>query len=59
MNCMTLGELGRLDMSCTVKERMLNYWFRIMNGKEMKISTIVCNILKTFKTTTEYILPRG
>ena len=25
---------------------MLNYWFRIMNGKEMKISTIVCNILK-------------
>ena len=37
MNCMTLGELGRLDMSCTVKERMLNCWFRIMNGKEIKI----------------------
>ena len=57
MNCMTLGELGRLDMSCTVKERMLNYWFRIMNGKEMKISTIVCNILKLLNDHGIYSSP--
>ena len=57
MNCMTLGELGRLDMSCTVKERMLNCWFRIMNGKEIKISTIVCNILKLLNDHGIYSSP--
>ena len=58
MKCMTVGELGRLDMSCVIKERMLNYWFRTINGNEFKMSTIVFNILK-LKMILVHILPLG
>lgn len=57
MNCMTLGELGRLDMTCIVKERMLNFWLRTINGKEFKISTIVCNVLKLLSDHGVYSSP--
>jgi len=49
MNSMALGELGRFEISLMVKERMVNYWFRTISGKEVKYSTTVCNILKLLR----------
>ena len=35
---MTHGELGRLKLEKTIKERMLNFWTRLVTGKMNKIS---------------------
>ena len=39
-NCMLHGELGVLPLSVTIKNRVLNYWSKLINSKEDKI----CNI---------------
>ena len=57
MNHMALGELGRLELSRLVKERMINYWYRSITGKEIKLSTIVCNILKLLNDQDIYSSP--
>lgn len=43
---MALGELGRHDMGTAVKERMLNFWSGLVNGKESKISYTMYSIFK-------------
>ena len=57
MNYMVLGELGRVEVSLTIKERMINYWLRTINGKECKLSTIVCNVLKLLDDQGIYSSP--
>ena len=37
-NCMALGELGRFNMEHLIKQRMLNFWANLINGKQSKIS---------------------
>ena len=37
-NCMALGELGRFNMENLIKQRMLNFWANLVNGKQSKIS---------------------
>ena len=45
-NCIPLGELGRFTMAHFVKQRMLNYWANLVNGKQSKLSSTVYNLLK-------------
>ena len=40
-NCMVLGELGRLPIECLIKQRMLNFWARLISGKTSKLAHIV------------------
>ena len=35
---MLYGELGRLPILHTIKYRMINYWYRILTGKQSKLS---------------------
>ncbi len=39
-NCMVYGETGQFNISYNVYQRMINYWIRINNGKEYKLSCI-------------------
>ena len=56
-HCMVLGELGRFDLCKIVQERMLNFWLRTITGKEFKLSTIACNILKILSDSDIYSSP--
>ena len=38
--CMVLGELVRYPLQLFVDQRMLNYWSRIVNHKDMKVNKI-------------------
>ena len=37
-NCMARGELGRPRLECLVKQRMVNFWTRMVTGKASKVS---------------------
>ena len=39
-NCMVYGELGKCCIMNTVKERMVNLWYRLVTSKQSKISYI-------------------
>ena len=43
--CMVLDELGRHPLQPFVDQRMLNYWSRILNHKDMKLKKILYHIL--------------
>ena len=45
-NCITLGELGRHGVDIFVKQCMLNYWARIVNGKQSKIAYITYRLFR-------------
>ena len=53
-NCLALGELGRKRLACTIKERMINFWVRLMTGKSTKISCMLLLIIKQQQETTSY-----
>ena len=42
---MIYGELGRYPLSIHVKYRMVKFWFKILNGKNSKLSFIMYNAL--------------
>jgi hypothetical protein len=44
-SCIVHGEIGTTDIEYIVKGRMLNFWARIVQGKQSKISHLVYNIL--------------
>ena len=52
-----LGELGRSRLNCIIKQRMVNFWARLMTGKSSKISSILFQILKTKCDTGSTISP--
>ena len=37
-NCMVYGELGKCCIMNSVKERMVNFWSRLVTSKQSKIS---------------------
>jgi hypothetical protein len=47
---MIYGELGAYLMSVFLKLRMINYWFKLINGKNSNLALIIYNItlLKSF-----------
>jgi len=56
-NCMVLGELGRVEMLVFIKERMINFWFKSITGKENKLSSIMCNVLRCLDVYGVYTSP--
>lgn len=46
VNCMALGELGRLKMSKYIDNRMINFWINIVTGKSNKICHVLYNKIK-------------
>ena len=56
-NCMVLGELGRHGLSKLVETRMINFWARVVNSKQFKLSSIVCNVLRMLFDANIYISP--
>ena len=44
-NSMAYGELGKYPVDAHIKSRMLNYWLRLINGKQSKLSHIMYQCL--------------
>ena len=44
-NIMVFGELGVLPLDCMIKNRILNYWFKVINSKQDKICHIVYRLM--------------
>ncbi len=44
-NCMVYGESAQRNLSITVDQRMINYWLRIQNSKESKLSNIMYRLM--------------
>ena len=44
---MLYGELGRYPIEITIKCRIINYWNRLISGKQTKLSFLLYNKLKT------------
>ena len=39
------GELGRYPVHISVKLRLITFWFRLLTGKQSKLSLLVYNLL--------------
>ncbi len=44
-NCMVYGEYAQYNISYIVHQRMINYWLRIQNSKESKLSNIMYRLM--------------
>ena len=44
-NVMLYGESGEFDMKTIIEQRMVNFWGKLWNGKEQKISTKFCKFM--------------
>jgi hypothetical protein len=53
-NCMVYAELGRKELKCNVNNRMLNFWLRIAQDKECKLSNIMYRLLRKLHDTGEF-----
>ena len=42
---MIYGELGRYPLEIIIKSRMIGFWYRIVHGKPLKLSYILCQCL--------------
>ena len=58
-NVMVYGETGRFPIQIIVKKRMINYWRRLVTGKEEKLSYILYKLCKnemiTYNRSTKWI----
>ena len=45
-NCMALGEVGRFKIETYVNQRILNYWTRLVTGKQDKIAVSIYKYAK-------------
>ena len=52
-NCMLYGELGKCCISNLVKERMVNFWSRLVTSKRSKISYMVYTAIKSLHDRTD------
>ena len=43
-SCIIYGETGRNDITSTVHMRMVNFWKRMVNGKQSKISSVLIRL---------------
>ena len=53
-NCVVLGETGSPSIEDTVNNRMLNYWAKLVLGKQSKITVTVYKILRQKSETGEF-----
>merc|ERR1712150_278367 len=44
-NCMLYGEANSVDMLTMINQRMINFWLKLENDDELKLSNILCKIL--------------
>ena len=52
-NAMVYGELGKYPVSVHIKTRMLNYWSRLITGKQIKFCFVVYQcLLKLYNENT-------
>ena len=56
-NCMVYGELGRYKLEYIVMSRMLMFWYRIVNGKQGKLASIMYSFYYSLFESGTYILP--
>lgn len=52
---MIYGELGRYPLDITIKTRMINYWCRIISGKQSKFSYFMYQKLRHLNSNTKWI----
>ena len=53
-SCFVYGELGRYPLEIDIKCRIINFWFKIVNGKQNKLSNIMFKLLLHDKETGFY-----
>ena len=53
-SAMVYGELGRLPLEYNVKCRMLGFWFKMVCGKNSKISCILYNLVYNLHTQNRF-----
>ena len=53
-NCMTYGEVGKSKLQVKVDIRMIQFWAKIINGKDSKLSKILYNMLKSMHDRNIY-----
>jgi len=56
-SCMVYGELGLLPLSTQIKSRVLNYWCKVLNDKENKISVLLYKMSKILYTESQLNFP--
>ena len=54
-NCMVLGEVARANIELIVEKRMLNFWVRVIDGKQSKLSNIMFRLLKKLHDQGSYL----
>ena len=54
---MIYGEVGKLPLKFTVYSRMINYWFRLLGGKQSKLSSIMYRLLYTLDNNNIFTSP--
>jgi hypothetical protein len=56
-NCMVYGELGKNALSTVVNERMVNFWFKLVNSKSSKLSNMIYILIKSIHDKGIYQSP--
>ena len=56
-NIMSYGKLGRILMDCVIKNRVVNYWCKLVNSKEDKICHIMYKIMYELDTSNVFHSP--
>ena len=52
--CMIYGELGRPPLVIQIKQRMANFWIKLAQGKDSKLSVIMYRLLLNLNNNSEY-----
>ena len=52
--CMIHDELGRSPLVIQIKQRMANFWIKLAQGKDSKLSVIMYRLLLNLNNNSEY-----
>ncbi len=52
-----VGEVGRYPISISIKVRMVVFWYKLITGKETKLSTRMYHILHSLFIQNKYVSP--
>ena len=55
--CMTYGELGRPPLVIQIEQRMTNFWIKLAQGEDSKLSVIMYRLLLSLNNNSEYESP--
>ena len=55
-SCLLYGESGLMELSCTIKVRMISFWYKIVTGNNHKLSYLMYRLIKKMHddTNNEY-----